>query len=114
MLSCGRYSERNPLEVGLVTEPWQWRWSSCRAYALGEPDPLLAAHPWYDGLASTAARRQGLWRSFLMGEDAKEEVVRREDWIIGSESFRRLQRQRARPAPRRRGRPIQKLLFEGT
>jgi hypothetical protein len=49
-----------------------------------------------------------------MGEDPKEEVVRREDWIIGSESFRRLQRQRARPAPRRRGRPIQKLLFEGT
>ena len=23
LLSCGRYIERNPLEAGLVTEPWQ-------------------------------------------------------------------------------------------
>src|SRR5271157_4558109 len=33
LLSCGRYIERNPLEAGLVTEPWQYAWSSCRAYA---------------------------------------------------------------------------------
>jgi putative transposase len=45
LLSCGRYIERNPLEAGLVSEPWLYRWSICRAYALGEPDPLLAANP---------------------------------------------------------------------
>jgi putative transposase len=41
LLSCGRYIERNPLEPRLVRQPWQYRWSSCRAYALGEEDPLL-------------------------------------------------------------------------
>ncbi len=38
LLSCGRYIEGNPVEAGLVTEAWQYRWSSCRAYAWGEPD----------------------------------------------------------------------------
>jgi putative transposase len=33
-LSCGSYIERNPLEAGLVAQPWDYRWSSCRAYAL--------------------------------------------------------------------------------
>jgi putative transposase len=108
LLSCGRYSERNPLEAGLVTEPWHWRWSSCRAYACGEPDALLAPNPWYEQLARRPGRRQELWRAFLMAADPKEEVVRREDWIIGTESFRRRwRRQRGRPAPCRRGRPLQ-------
>ena len=47
MLSCGRYIERNPLEAGLVSEPWQYRWSSSRAYAWGEANGLLAPNPWY-------------------------------------------------------------------
>jgi putative transposase len=34
-LSCARYIERNPVEAGLVVEPWEYAWSSCRAYALG-------------------------------------------------------------------------------
>ena len=46
LLSCGRYLERNPLEAGLVTEPWQVRCSSSPAYALGQADPLLARNPW--------------------------------------------------------------------
>jgi putative transposase len=107
LLSCGRYIERNPLEAGLVVEPWQYRWSSCRAYALGEADSLLAANPWYEVLAGTARQRQALWRAFLMADDANEEVVRRGDWVVGGTGFRRrMQRQGARPAPRGRGRPI--------
>jgi putative transposase len=30
-LSCGRYIERNPLVAGLVRQPWDYPWSSCRA-----------------------------------------------------------------------------------
>ena len=41
-LSCARYIERNPVEAGLVTEPWLYRWSSCRSYVLGTADPLLS------------------------------------------------------------------------
>lgn len=33
LLSCGRYLERNPVEAGLLTEPWQYPWSSAAAYA---------------------------------------------------------------------------------
>ena len=28
LLSCGRSIERNPVEAGLVSEPWQYPWSS--------------------------------------------------------------------------------------
>ena len=38
LLSCGRYIERNPVEAEMVAQPWEYRWSSCRAYALGERD----------------------------------------------------------------------------
>jgi putative transposase len=88
LLSCGRYLERNPLAAGLVTEPWQYRWSSCRAYALGSADPLLADNPWYEELSPEAARRQHLWQAFLLGEDPKEERVRQADWVVGNETFR--------------------------
>src|SRR5215471_15649161 len=49
-LSCARYIERNPVEAGLVTEPWQYRWSSCPAYALGVADPLLSYNVCYQGV----------------------------------------------------------------
>ena len=106
--SCGRYSERNPVEARLVKRPWEYRWSSCRAYAFGENDVLRARNPWYEALARQAECRQQLWRVFLQGEDAKEEVVRREDWVVGTEPFRQqLQQRGRRPVPRSRGRPTE-------
>ncbi|OQB44189.1 MAG: Transposase IS200 like protein [Parcubacteria group bacterium ADurb.Bin159] len=30
-----KYVERNPVEAGLVNEPWQWRWSSAEAHIKG-------------------------------------------------------------------------------
>jgi putative transposase len=106
LLSCGRYIERNPLEAGLVAEPWQYRWSSCRAYAQGAYDGLLAENAWYREFGADAGDRQQRWREFLLGEDLREEVVRRGEWVIGSDAFRgRMQRLQARPAPRGRGRP---------
>jgi putative transposase len=106
LLSCGRYIERNPLAAGLTANPWTYRWSSCRAYALGETDPLLASNPWYEQLSPNPTRRQRLWREFLLGEDPKEETIQASEWAIGSEDFRRrLQRPASRPVPRDRGRP---------
>jgi len=106
LLSCGRYIERNPLEAGLVNEPWDYPWSSCRAYALGTTDPLLAENPWYLELASEPAVRQRRWREFLLGEDPREKAVRRSDWAMGDEAFRRrLLALRGRPVLRGRGRP---------
>jgi putative transposase len=104
-LSCARYIERNPVRAGLVTEPWQYHWSSSPAYALGETDPLLSYNVWYQGLGAEAGQRQERWREFLLGDDPHEELVRRGDWTVGPDSYRRrMERPGARPA-RRRGRP---------
>jgi putative transposase len=106
LLSCGRYIERNPVEAGLVVLPWEYRWSSARAYALGQCDALLAPNPWYEGLSPEPARRQALWREFLLGDDPKEAEVRREEGVIGGEEFRRRTRRvQSRPMPRVQGRP---------
>jgi putative transposase len=108
LLSCGRYIERNPLAAGITNEPWRYRWSSCRAYALGERDALLAANPWYEQWSPDPARRQQLWREFLLAEDPKEQAIQASEWVIGDENFRRrLQRPESRPLPRARGRPPQ-------
>jgi putative transposase len=107
LLSCGRYIERNPVAAGLVAVPWDYQWSSCRAYALGAADALVADNPWYEQLASEAAQRPERWRAFLLGEDPKEAEVQRSDWALGSAGYRRrLRSTRGRPQPRTRGRPV--------
>ena len=94
------------IRAGLASEPWAYRWSSCRAYALGEPDALLAVNPWYEQLAVEPARRQVLWREFLDGEDPKEGAIAADDWAIGEPGFRRsLYRPQSRAVPRVNGRP---------
>jgi hypothetical protein len=104
-LSCARYIERNPIEAGMVTEPWPYRWSSCPAYALVGEDRLIDYNVWYQGLGGDAPSRQQRWREFLLGDDPNEEVMRRHDWVEGGEDARRrLFRPQACTA-RRRGRP---------
>jgi hypothetical protein len=43
--------EGNPVVAGLVAEPWDYSWSSCRAYARGAVDPLLTENPCYPELS---------------------------------------------------------------
>ena len=93
-------------EAALVTEPWQYAWSSCRAYASGAADPLLAENSYYLELGGDDGSRQRRWREFLMQEDLKEQSIRRADWVVGDESFqKRLQGHQGRAVQRRRGRP---------
>jgi hypothetical protein len=44
--------ERNPLEAGIVVEPWDYDWSSARVHATGAADPLVAESAEYHELAS--------------------------------------------------------------
>jgi putative transposase len=106
LLSCGRYIERNPVEVGFAALPWEYVWSSAAAYALGKPDALLAENAEYLGLACSADQRQETWQRFLLTDDRREAMVRRGDWAIGDDEFRqRVLLEHGRPAARRRGRP---------
>src|SRR5437762_1510944 len=75
LLSCGRYIERNPLAAGLVAEPWEYRWSSARAYSLGQAEGLVDPSAEYLDLASEPAARQERWRAFLTGDDPFEEAI---------------------------------------
>lgn len=106
LLSCGRYVERNPVEAGLAAAPWAYRWSIAAAYALGEADGLLATNPWYEALAATAAARRQRWRAFLVGEDPREDAVRRAEGWRGPEDLgSRIVDHHGRRVARRRGRP---------
>ena len=60
--TCLRYVELNPVRAGLVQTPDAYRWSSYRAHALGEPDPVITQHALYAGLGPTGRARQTAWQ----------------------------------------------------
>ncbi len=77
-------------------------WWRATATALGSGSCIAEYHQ----LGSEAKDRQERWRSFLLGEDPREQAVRRGDWVIGDEAFRlQVSQARGRPMPRARGRP---------
>ena len=41
-----RFMHGNPVKRGLVAEPENWRWSSCRFYLLDEPGPVKVNQGW--------------------------------------------------------------------
>jgi putative transposase len=61
-LCCQRYIEANPVRAGMVSHPAEYRWSSHRFNAWGEPDALVTPHPVYLALGSDAAQRQEVYR----------------------------------------------------
>lgn len=52
LLTCSRYIELNPVRAAIVPHPAEFRWSSYRANAQGEPDPLLTPHSAYESLGA--------------------------------------------------------------
>jgi len=67
LLHCMRYIELNPVRAGLVAHPADYRWSSCRANALGGEDALVTPHPCYYALGRTARARCAAWRARTRG-----------------------------------------------
>ncbi|MEA3278637.1 MAG: transposase, partial [Pseudomonadota bacterium] len=57
LLTCYRYIELNPVRAGMVHKPEDYPWSSYRANALGEHNPLLSAHGLYLALGANAPER---------------------------------------------------------
>jgi putative transposase len=92
----GEYIERNALRSGLVKNPGQWKWSSYRFYAYGEPLKILVNNPnqekvWvnlidedplYKNLGLNLAERQKNYQRFIFGiddEEIKSELALREN-----------------------------------
>lgn len=63
VLACMRYIELNPVRAGLVRHPALYRWSSYRANALGEADPLLTPHALYCALGRDGEERRAAYRA---------------------------------------------------
>jgi putative transposase len=64
-LSCMRYIEENPVRARIATRPEGYRWSSHRANALGELDPLVTPHAHYCGLGRTPEARRAAYRALF-------------------------------------------------
>jgi putative transposase len=112
LLRCHRYIELNPVRAGLVTTPADHEWSSHRANALGQANPLIQPHPIYLGLGPTPGQRLAAYRAlFADGVPAAEtESIRsalQRQHPLGSQQFRAaIEAQLGRRAgPGRIGRP---------
>jgi putative transposase len=64
-LAALRYLDRKPVRAGLVEDPVAYPWSSCAAYAVGTPNPLICYHPSYLALSRYPKVRQRHYRALL-------------------------------------------------
>jgi len=62
-LTCARYIEQNPVRAKVVSRLEDYRWSSYRIHALGEPSEWIVPHPAYIALGKTAEDRQAAFRA---------------------------------------------------
>lgn len=72
--NAARYVELNPVRAGLVCDPAEYRWSSYRAHAFGDENPVVVPHPCYERLGVSASARQAVWRTTCAAPLSEEEL----------------------------------------
>ena len=112
LLLCYRYIELNPVRAGMVADPADYRWSSYRSNALGNPDRILTPHPLYSELGNDNSSRCHAYRALF--RDALDDVpladlrmALNQDQPIGNDRFyREIEAMTGQKrALRKRGRP---------
>ena len=73
--NCLRYVELNPFAAHMVSAPEDYRWSSYRVHAFGEPCAWLTPHPLYLALGPTAETRQMAYRAMCAVPLTESEVT---------------------------------------
>jgi putative transposase len=68
LLACQRYIELNPVRAAMVEHPADYRWSSYRANAQGEANPLVTPHNLYQALGPAPEARQSAYRELFRHE----------------------------------------------
>ena len=90
-LAALRYLDRNAVRAGLVQDPATYPWSSCAAYALGTPNPVITLHPSYLALSPYANVRQRQYRALLAPSADPRAEARDARWTtqhaMGSPAF---------------------------
>jgi putative transposase len=112
LLLCQRYIELNPVRAGMIADPADYRWSSYRANALGEPNTILTPHPLYLALAADSGERHEAYRALFRTalEDAPLADLRlalNQNQPLGNDRFyAKIEAVTGqRREPRKRGRP---------
>jgi putative transposase len=72
---CYRYIELNPVRARLCTQPVDYRWSSHRHHAYGEPDRVVIRHRAYLALAKDDTGRQSRYRGWFRQELKDEQLA---------------------------------------
>jgi putative transposase len=65
LVLCQRYIEFNPVRAGMIGDPADYPWSSYRAKALGEPNPLRRPHPIYLAFEAEPGQRYAAYRDLF-------------------------------------------------
>jgi len=73
---CCLYIDLNPVRAKLCKQPDEYRWSSYRHYAYGEPDRVVTPHCFYLALAKDDAERQSCYRGWFRQKLKDEELER--------------------------------------
>lgn len=73
LLACCRYIELNPVRAGLVADPRQYSWSSCRHRFAEGGEKEFDADPCYLAMGKTHAERQAGYAAFLMAGELREQ-----------------------------------------
>lgn len=68
LLTCQRYIELNPVRANMVAHPAEYKWSSYRANAQGEPDHGITPHAIYKQLGLDEQSRQAAYRELFRYE----------------------------------------------
>lgn len=112
VLTCMRYIELNPVRAKMVQQPQEYRWSSFRSNAMGNPDKLLTCHPVYLQLGATEEIRNTTYRRLFDNrlDDHTLCEIRaslNHELVYGSERFKQnIENQTDRPTQlRKAGRP---------
>jgi len=65
LLACCRYIELNPVRAGIVGDPVEYPWSSCRHRLAPEMPAWLDPDPCYLAMGENDKARQAVYRAFL-------------------------------------------------
>lgn len=93
VLPCARYIELNPVRVAIVKSPADYRWSSYRHNAYGEPTIVISPHQKYLELGSTSSARQSAYCDLFRQQmdDALLHKIREalgQELVLGTEKFK--------------------------
>jgi len=83
-MTCLRYIELNPVRAKMVGRPEDYRWSTYRTYALGEPHHWIVHHDRYRALGANAEERQMAYRALCNEPLTEAELVHQR---LGPEDF---------------------------